>query len=419
MIKPTLIHTAVQTIQEKIKLRMLTAIPRQFDLLKSRATSILVALERGVLPSPAATPDVICNGVGNELPAEPRLAPSTSDSRIFNSTFAERVPIDHYVLQTLHRNVADMEENIEQLAGETIPVHLKTLDDLLVNIHALARRPLGLDVPPTNSQPLASNSAQPQDSTRVTVPTSDSTETHSIPRARSLMIFSQELQSAMFKAATGTIFQFSDIFGGLNPYEREVMLSATEIGPGTYEDIQSKLETLEHQLIQNVITSMDPEHLLSDRDGLHRQVERVLQSNGQYRDLHIALWKLRASRLRSHAILEKALTPFGESDPATRAAPREAEQHAADLSSSPPVPSQPNVPERNLPHREPTSRVPSQPHVPESNVSPTEPEPHAPGVNPIQMTGDLSLPSSSSTSMVTIKRSASTEMMLQSKRAKF
>jgi hypothetical protein len=118
------------------------------------------------------------------------------------------------------------------------------------------------------------------------------------------MLFSQQLNTAVFNSATQVLFKFSNAFRGLNPYERELILSASNLGPGTYKDAIASLVLFERQTATEVLNRMGHMQLVSDRKEFERQVQQLLQSSKPYRHLQQAVSTLRASKLQSQAILD-------------------------------------------------------------------------------------------------------------------
>ncbi|PLW14638.1 hypothetical protein PCANC_25159, partial [Puccinia coronata f. sp. avenae] len=163
---------------------------------------------------------------------------------------------------------------------------------------------------PTEDQPPASSAGNPKELPRTRrespVPppqNSDATEwspnhqSAQVPCAQSLMLFSQQLNTAVFNSATQVLFKFSNAFRGLNPYERELVLSASNLGPGTYKDAIAGLVLFERQTATEVMNRMGHMQLVSDRKEFERQVQQLLQSSKPYRHLQQAVSTLRASKL--------------------------------------------------------------------------------------------------------------------------
>ncbi|KAA1100535.1 hypothetical protein PGTUg99_018649 [Puccinia graminis f. sp. tritici] len=294
---------------ENLELLGLEAIPVRFDDLETRAMDILADIEarRSVHTLPPA------DGVQSTdiTPAVPTEGSMRMLSRADTSFYVQ--PVSARMTDLVMR-VADVQEGVHTIAAETFPQHLVSLERLLIRIQAALRARFnheeqsgaGLQTPASqhhNPHPTGQSVNGPPAST-CQLP-NPHPATLAVPRPRSLMFFSQELNSAIFHAATTAIFKFADIFGGLSPYEMEIILSASTAGVGTYEDTLSKLKALEGQLVSDVVKRMGPIQLLDNGD-FQREVEKTLSSNGPYLDLQSDLLNMRASRLRSQAILDMA-----------------------------------------------------------------------------------------------------------------
>ncbi|OAV94184.1 hypothetical protein PTTG_27051 [Puccinia triticina 1-1 BBBD Race 1] len=194
-------------------------------------------------------------------------------------------------ISRLLTSVTDVQESIQTLASESLPERFDTLERTWAQIEGIISRfkhPPG--IPHSTGE-----------STHTRSPNDIST----VPRAHSLVFFSQELNSTIFEAATSVISKFLDVLGGLSPLEMDLIRSAPTTGAGTYKDKLAKLTTLETELISHVILTMGPTQLLNvDSAYFQERVERALQSHGPYCDLQLDLMNMRAAKLRSQAVLE-------------------------------------------------------------------------------------------------------------------
>ncbi|KAA1100352.1 hypothetical protein PGTUg99_021641 [Puccinia graminis f. sp. tritici] len=295
---------------ENLELLGLEAIPVRFDALETRAMDILAVIEsrRSVHSVPPA------DGV-NSTDITP-VVPTEGSMRMLSreDTYLIHVQPVSARMTDLTMRVADVQEGVHTMAAETLPQHLLSLERLLIRIQAALRarsnheEPSGAGLQTPASQPRnphpTGQSVNGRPASTSQLPNPDHA-TLAVPRTRSLMFFSQELNSAIFNAATSAIFKFADIFGGLSPYEMEIILSASTAGVGTYEDTLSKLKALEGQLVSDVVKRMSPIQLLDNGD-FQREVEKSLSSNGPYLELQSDLLNMRASRARSQAILNMA-----------------------------------------------------------------------------------------------------------------
>ncbi|KAA1139336.1 hypothetical protein PGTUg99_037797 [Puccinia graminis f. sp. tritici] len=191
-------------------------------------------------------------------------------SMLRGQTFANlnKSPLENRI-SILVRDVVDTQEGIEELAGTCLPQNFDSLERTLAHIQGIIARPQLIQVLHTGAgKQTHTETASPP----IPHPTGELLRTHrastvsTVPRAQSLVFFSQELNSAIFNTATSTIFKFADVLGGISPHEMELVLSAATSGAGTYEEKLAKLTALENELIRDIISTMDPTRLVTDAE---------------------------------------------------------------------------------------------------------------------------------------------------------
>ncbi|KAA1110610.1 hypothetical protein PGT21_027296 [Puccinia graminis f. sp. tritici] len=298
----TLTHSRVQVMAENLELLTLEAIPTCFFALEKLATTILHSLQFGATSVELSHQELFNMQINPFVPFEDAL------SMLRGQTFANlnKSPLENRI-SILVRDVVDTQEGIEELAGTCLPQHFDSLERTLAHIQGIIARPQLIQVLHTGAgKQTHTETASPP----IPHPTGELLRTHrastvsTVPRAQSLVFFSQELNSAIFNTATSTIFKFADVLGGISPHEMELVLSAPTSGAGTYEEKLAKLTALENELIRDIISTMDPTRLVTDAEEFQGRVERHVQSHEPYCDLQSDLMFMRALRLKRQAILE-------------------------------------------------------------------------------------------------------------------
>ncbi|EFP80087.1 uncharacterized protein PGTG_05312 [Puccinia graminis f. sp. tritici CRL 75-36-700-3] len=293
----TLTHSRVQVMAENLELLTLEAIPTCFFALEKLATTILHSLQFGATSVELSHQELFNMQINPFVPFEDAL------SMLRGQTFANlnKSPLENRI-SILVRDVVDTQEGIEELAGTCLPQHFDSLERTLAHIQGIIARPQLIQVLHTGAgKQTHTETASPP----IPHPTGELLRTHrastvsTVPRAQSLVFFSQELNSAIFNTATSTIFKFADVLGGISPHEMELVLSAPTSGAGTYEEKLAKLTALENELIRDIISTMDPTRLVTDAEEFQGRVERHVQSHEPYCDLQSDLMFMRTQSVIS------------------------------------------------------------------------------------------------------------------------
>ncbi|OAV87639.1 hypothetical protein PTTG_29345 [Puccinia triticina 1-1 BBBD Race 1] len=241
----TLINARVQVVAENLENLTLDVIPAHFFALENRATALLEHLESSATAAPVPPPHQ------NPFQHSPPVVPfEDSLTMLQDPCFSHltRLTVEQSISRLL-TSVTDVQESIQTLASESLPERFDTLERTWAQIEGIISR---FKLPPGIPHSAG-------ESTHTRSPNDIST----VPRAHSLVFFSQELNSTIFEAATLVISKFSDVLGGLSPLEMDLIRSAPTTGAGTYKDKLAKLTTLETELISHVISTMGPTQLLN------------------------------------------------------------------------------------------------------------------------------------------------------------